>query len=66
MAPFKFLPMKVHFNPDSKAKIIVIKNVASIPGVHISMDSRKERVIVVEYQNEITKFQECCDEFLLL
>ena len=59
IVPFKFLPMEVHFNLDSKAKILVIEDVASIPGVHISMDSRKERLIIVEYQNEIIKFQEC-------
>ena len=53
--------MEVHLNPDSMANIIEIKNVDSIPGVHISMDSRKERVIIVEYQNQIIKFQECCD-----
>ena len=28
MAPFKFLPMEAHFNPDSMAKIFEIKDVA--------------------------------------
>ena len=58
---FKFLPMEVNFYPYSMAKILVIKDVASIPGVHISINSRKENVIIVEYQNHIIKFQECCD-----
>ena len=43
------------------SKILAIKDVASIPGVHTSMDSRKERAIIVEYKNQIIKFQECCD-----
>ena len=50
IAPFKFLPVEVHFNLYSMAKIIVIKDVASIPGAHISMDSRKEPAIIVEYE----------------
>ena len=61
MAPFKFLPMEAHFNPDSMAKIFEIKDVASIPGVHISMDSRKECTSIVEYKNHIIRFQECRD-----
>ena len=30
IAPFKILPMEVHFNPDSMANIIAVNNVASI------------------------------------
>ena len=44
---FKFLPMEVHLNPYSMANILSIKDVYSIPGLHISMDSRKEHVIIV-------------------
>ena len=55
IAPFKFLPMEVYFNTDSMAKILEIKNVASIPGVNISMDSRNDRAIVLEYQNQMIK-----------
>ena len=51
IAPLKFLPVEVHFNPESMANIIEIKDVASIPGVQISMDSRKDRAIIVGYQN---------------
>ena len=57
MAPFKLLPMEVHFNPESMANILEIRVVASILGVYISMDSKKERVIIVEYKNHIIKFQ---------
>ena len=57
MAPFKFLPMEVHFNTDYMANILAIKDFDSILGVHISMYSRKECAIVVEYKNQIIKFQ---------
>ena len=53
--------MEVHFNPDSMANILLIKDVASVPGVHISMDSSKERSIIVKYNNQIIKFQESRD-----
>ena len=61
ISPFKFLPMDVHLNQDSMANIIDIKNVVSILGVHISMDSTKERAYFVEYQNHIIKFEVCHD-----
>ena len=41
MALFKFLPIEVHFNLESMYNIIAIKDVASIPRVHISMDPRE-------------------------
>ena len=53
--------MEVHFNPDSIANVLVIKNIASIPELHRIMDSRKEHVIIGEYQNHITKLRECRD-----
>ena len=56
ISTFKFLPMEVYFNTDSMANILEIKDFSSIPGVHISMGSRKERAIVVEYHNQIIKF----------
>ena len=57
IAPFKFLRMELHFNPDSMANIITIKDFYSIPGVHISMDSRKELAISVEYHNQFIDFR---------
>ena len=56
-----FLPMEVNFNPDTMAKILAIMDVVSIPGVHISVDSRKEHAIILEYNNQIIKFQGCHD-----
>ena len=53
--------MEVHFNPDSMEKILVIKDISSMSGLHLSMYSKKERAIIVEYQNQIIKFQEYCD-----
>ena len=56
---FQVLPMEVHLNIDQMPNILVIKDVASIPGIHIIMDSRNKREIIVEYQNRIISFQEC-------
>ena len=53
--------MEVHSNTESVANIPAIKDADSIPGVHISMDSRKEHAIIVECHNRIIKFQECND-----
>ena len=41
------------------AKIISLKDISSIPGVHITMDSEKERSIIVHYNNMKYKFIEC-------
>jgi hypothetical protein len=57
----KALPLPVHFNADSMANILAIKDVASIPGVRLTMDSSKERAIIVEYGDELLKFDECQD-----
>ena len=56
IAPLKFLPLEVRFNPESMGNIIVTKYFDSITGAHISMGSSKERVIIVEDQNEIIEF----------
>ena len=61
MAPFNFLPMEVHFNQDSTDNILSIKDVVSIQGVNINMDSNKEHAIIAEYKNKNIKFQECRD-----
>ena len=47
IAPFIFFPVEVHFDPDLMANIIAIKDVYSIPVVHLSMYSRKQRAIIV-------------------
>ena len=53
--------MEIHFYPESMANIIGTKDVASTPGVHISIDSRKDSAIIVGYQNQVIKFQEYRD-----
>ena len=40
------------------ARFIAIKYVASVPGVHTSIDSREESAIIVVYHNHIIRFQE--------
>ena len=47
IATFKFSAAEVYFNPDSMDNILDIKYVSSIPGVHITMDLRKESMIIV-------------------
>jgi hypothetical protein len=42
MAPLKLLPLDVHFNAESVATILSVKDVANIEGVHITMDTSKE------------------------
>ena len=43
----KLFPLVIHINKYSMAKIISLKDMAYIPGVNITMDSSKERAIIV-------------------
>ena len=47
----KLLPMKVHFNKNSMAKILSFKEVAYIPGVRITTDTEKEISMTVYLGN---------------
>ena len=49
IAPLNILPLDIHINEDSMADILSLKDVASIPGVHIMMYSSKERDINFEH-----------------
>ena len=51
----------IHFNIDSMSNVLAVMGDDSILGVHISMDSRNERVVTVEYYNQVIKFQEFYD-----
>ena len=52
--------MKVHFNKNSMATIISIKEVAGIPGISITTDTEKEIAMTVSLGNGRTlKFKEC-------
>jgi hypothetical protein len=58
------LPLKVHVNESSLANILSLKDVASIPGIKITMDTSKERAIYVHLDGkdaEEIKFSECND-----
>jgi hypothetical protein len=58
----KVLPLQVHVNPSSLANILSLKDVASIPGIRITMDTEVERAIHVHVDdNKVLKFNECDD-----
>lgn len=61
IATLKLLPLDVHFNEDSMATILSVKDVANLENVHITMDTRKERAIFVHHDDEVLKFEECAD-----
>jgi len=48
------------------ANILSLKDLASVDGVHITMDTKKERAILVEFQNTFFKFHECDDSLYYL
>ena len=48
-AKLKLLPMSIYYNKDSMANILAFADVASIPGVRITMDTDKERAMNVAY-----------------
>ena len=57
----KMLPLKMHFNEDSMANILCLKDVANIEGVQITMDSLKERAMLVHHKGQCYKFKECSE-----
>ena len=62
LAVLKDFPLQVHFKYDSLANIISLRDVANIPGVAITMDSSKERAIIVKMgTDKVFKFLECPD-----
>jgi len=61
VSPLKLFHLDIYFNTESMANILSLKDVVSIPGVRISMDSTVERAITVEHEVRTLKFKECCD-----
>ena len=62
IAVMKELPLQVYYKKDSLANIIALRDVANIPGVSITMDTSKERAIMVKVDEEKSfKFLECPD-----
>ena len=43
------------------ANILAMKDVTALPGVRVTMDSTKERAVVVEFEERVLKFEECAD-----
>ena len=60
-ADLKLLPLKVHFNEDSLANIVSLSDVASMPGARVTMDTDKERAILLHYNDSVVRFEECGD-----
>ena len=62
IASLKLFPVRVHYNPDSIATILALKDVASIPGCYITMDTRVAREMRVTFEDGKTYlFKECGD-----
>ena len=57
---FKYLSLPIYYNPKSIANILSFKEVASVPGVCITMDTAMERAIFVTLPDgRKIKFKEC-------
>jgi hypothetical protein len=46
----KLFPIDVHFNDDSMANILSLKDIAKLDGAHIMMDTNEELAITVHFQ----------------
>ena len=53
--------MQLHYNSSSLATILSVKDVAAIPGVFITMDTREEQSMLVHYNSDIFRFKQCKD-----
>ena len=60
-ANLKVLPLKVHYNSDSLANILSLSDVANLPGARLTMDTEIEKAIVLHFNGQQLKFQECSD-----
>ena len=57
---FKYLPIPIYYNPKSIANILSFKEVASVPGICITMDTLTEKAIFVLLPDgRKMKFKEC-------
>ena len=61
VADLNLFPMQVHFKEASIATILSLKDVATIPGCYLTMDTRKARQIVVVFDGQTYVFKECAD-----
>ena len=62
-AQLELFPVPVHFNEDSIATILALKDVASLPGCYLTMDTRQARQILVSFEGSTVTyvFKECAD-----
>ena len=60
-ANFNLLPLRVHFNTHSIANILSLSDIANLPNTKITMDSSKEKVMLLHHNGRIIKFEECVD-----
>ena len=44
---FKYLPLGVHFNPQSISNVLSLKHVNNMPGYHLEMNTKKESGILL-------------------
>jgi len=59
-ATLRIMPIRTHFNKDSLAMILALKDIASIPGTKVTMDTSLEQAILVTMADgTIFKFVEC-------
>ena len=54
----KMFPIEVHFNSESMANILSLKDVVSMRGACITMDTFEERAITLRYEGNVYKFKE--------
>ena len=62
-AQLNLFPVNIHYNEKSIATILALKDVASLPGCYLTMDTRVAREIVVCFEDsgDIYTFKECGD-----
>lgn len=55
--------LKVNFNVESVENILALSDVANMDGVYITMDTRKDRAMMVHFEHENRKvsFHECIE-----
>ena len=63
VADLNMFPIQVHYNPQSIATILALKDVASVPGCYLTMDTRQAREITVSFEDDSAAyvFKECSD-----
>ena len=60
-ASLKLLPSNVHYNEESFANILSMSDLANLPGAKVTMDSSVNCAIIVHYNNESFRFEECSE-----